>query len=212
MADVVNVVPKGYTENPDLMPIPLSSQKYGGATWTLMMFSMNTCIPMFFLGPIGMSLGLSFWQALWGSLIGNLAAVIVMWLNGVFGVRHAVGYPAQVRGSFGFRGAHVPVILRGISGLMWFGIEAWAGSLAITMIIVAIAGVPKDMVTAVAIKYLIISLVFYLAPLFSSCSSAFRESGRWPTGPARSCSSTSSGWSSGWQPALSSRETRPRCG
>jgi NCS1 family nucleobase:cation symporter-1 len=162
MADVVNVVPKGYTENPDLMPIPLSQQKYGGPTWTLMMFSMNTCIPMFFLGPIGLSLGLSFWQALWGSLIGNLAAVIVMWLNGVFGVRHAVGYPVQVRGSFGFRGAHVPVILRGISGLMWFGIEAWAGSLAITMIIVAIAGVPKDMVTAVAIKYLVISLVFYL--------------------------------------------------
>ena len=128
----------------------------------LMMFSMNTCIPMFFLGPIGQGLGLNFWQALWGSLIGNLAAVIVMWLNGVVGVRHGLTYPVQLRSTFGFRGTHIPVIMRGLSGLMWFGIEAWAGSLAITMIIVSLTGVPKDQVTAIAIKYLIIALVVYL--------------------------------------------------
>jgi len=161
MADVA-VTPKGYTENPDLMPTPRSQQKYGGWTWTLMMFSMNTCIPMFFLGPIGQSLGLNFWQALWGSLIGNLAAVIVMWLNGVVGVRHGLTYPVQLRSTFGFRGTHIPVIMRGLSGLMWFGIEAWAGSLAITMIIVSLTGTPKDMVTATAIRYLIIALVVYL--------------------------------------------------
>jgi len=144
------------------MPVPRSQQKYGGWTWTLMMFSMNTCIPMFFLGPIGQQAGLSFWQALWGSLVGNLVAVIVMWLNGVPGVRHGLNYPVQLRRSFGFGGGHVPVILRGLAGLMWFGIEAWAGSLAITMIIVKLAGVPNDMVTATAIRYIIISLVVYL--------------------------------------------------
>ncbi len=161
MADVA-VTPKGYTENPDLLPTPRAQQRYGGLTWTLMMFSMNTCIPMFFLGPIGQGLGLNFWQALWGSLIGNLAAVIVMWLNGVVGVRHGLTYPVQLRSTFGFRGTHIPVIMRGLSGLMWFGIEAWAGSLAITMIIVSLTGVAKDQVTAIAIKYLIIALVVYL--------------------------------------------------
>jgi len=160
MADVV--VPKGYTENPDLMPLAKSQQKYGGWTWMLMMFSMNTCIPMFFLGPIGTGLGLNFWQALWGSLVGNLAAVIVMYLNGKVGVRHGITFPVQLRESFGFRGTHIPVVMRGLSGLVWFGVEAWAGSLAITMIIVAITGVPRDMVTAVALKYLIIALIVYL--------------------------------------------------
>ncbi|MCX7031176.1 MAG: cytosine permease [Spirochaetes bacterium] len=162
MADVVNVVPKGYTENPDLMPIARSQQKYGGWTWMLMMFSMNTCIPMFFLGPIGQGLGLNFWQALWGSLFGNFFAVVVMWLNGVVGVRHGLTYPVQLRTTFGFRGTHIPVVMRGLAGLVWFGIEAWTGSLAITMIIVVLTGVPKDMVTATAIKYLIIALVFYM--------------------------------------------------
>ncbi|MBE3064139.1 MAG: cytosine permease [Spirochaetes bacterium] len=144
------------------MPTPRSQQKYGGWTWTLMMFSMNTCIPMFFLGPIGQGLGLNFWQAMWGALVGNLAAVVVIWLNGVVGVRHGLNYPVQLRDSFGFRGGHVPVIMRGISGLVWFGVEAWAGSLAITMIVVSLAGVSKDMVTTVAIKYLVIALVVYL--------------------------------------------------
>jgi hypothetical protein len=134
MADVA-VTPRGYTENPDLMPTPRSQQKYGGWTWMLMMFSMNTCIPMFFLGPIGQSLGLNFWQALWGALVGNLAAVVVMWLNGVAGVRYGITYPVQLRTTFGFRGTHVPVVMRGLAGLVWFGIEAWTGSLAITMII-----------------------------------------------------------------------------
>jgi NCS1 family nucleobase:cation symporter-1 len=162
MADVANVVPRGYAENPDLMPVPRGQQKYGTWTWMLMMFSMNTCIPMFFLGPIGQGMGLSFWQALWGSLVGNLAAVIVMWLNGVPGVTYGLNYPVQLRGSFGFGGAHVPVILRGLAGLMWFGIEAWAGSLAITMIIVKLAGVPNDQVTATAIRYIIPALIVYL--------------------------------------------------
>jgi hypothetical protein len=35
MADVA-VTPKGYTENPDLMPVPRSQQKYGALTWMLM--------------------------------------------------------------------------------------------------------------------------------------------------------------------------------
>ncbi len=162
MADTATVVPKGYTENPDLMPTPRAQQKYGGWTWTLMMFSMNTCIPMFFLGPIGQGMGLDIWQALVGSLIGNLAAVVVMWLNGTVGVRHGLNFPVQLRATFGFKGTNIPVILRGLSGLIWFGIEAWAGSLAITMIVVKIAGVPADMVTATAIKWLVVALVVYL--------------------------------------------------
>jgi nucleobase:cation symporter-1, NCS1 family len=162
MADAATVVPKGYTENPDLMPTPRAQQKYGGWTWTLMMFSMNTCIPMFFLGPIGQSMGLDIWQALMGSLIGNVAAVVVMWLNGVVGVRHGLNFPVQLRSTFGFKGTNIPVVLRGLSGLIWFGIEAWAGSLAITMIVVKIAGVPADAVTATAIKYLVVALVVYL--------------------------------------------------
>jgi NCS1 family nucleobase:cation symporter-1 len=77
------VTPKGYEENPDLLPVGPREKRYNTLTFTFMMFSMNTCIPMFFLGPIAHSLGLNLWQALVGALIGNLAAVTIMYLNGV---------------------------------------------------------------------------------------------------------------------------------
>ena len=128
------VTSQGYRENPDLMPVPTPRRLYDSKTFMLMMFSMNTCIPMFFLGPIGRSLGLDIWQVLVGAFIGNLSAVIVMWLNSVVGVKYGISYPVQLREPFGFKGIHVPIILRGISGTMWFGVEVYAGSLALMMI------------------------------------------------------------------------------
>lgn len=86
MSAEIQVTPQGYRENPDLLPVPTSKKRYGTGTFILMMFAMNTCIPMFFLGPIGRGLGLDLWQVMVGAFIGNLAAVIVMWLNGVIGL------------------------------------------------------------------------------------------------------------------------------
>lgn len=162
MSSEQTVQPKGYNENPDLLPIPKSEQKLNALTFTFMMFSMNTCIPMFFLGPIGKSLGLDIWQAVAGATIGNLAAVIVMILNGHAGIKYGISFPVQLRESYGFKGTHIPVILRGIAGTMWFGIEAYAGSLALMMIALYALGVPSDLVEPLAIRYLIIALLFYL--------------------------------------------------
>ncbi len=162
MSDEVVVTPVGYKENPDLMPALMKTRTYNPWTFTMMMFSMNTCIPMFFLGPIAVGQGLNFWQALLGALIGNLAAVLVMWWNGQPGLKYGINYPVQLRESFGFRGKELPVILRGLAGTMWFGIEAYAGSLALMMIVFAIGGLPADQATAMAYKWLILALVVYL--------------------------------------------------
>ena len=124
MTEEIVVTAQGYKENPDLLPIPIQQRRYGMRTWILMMFSMNTAIPMFFLGPIGKGLGLDLWQVLVGALIGNLAVIIVMWLNGFVGMKHGITFPVQLRESFGFRGIHVPLVLRSISGIIWYGIEA----------------------------------------------------------------------------------------
>ena len=162
MTSNVLVEPKNYNENPDLLPVPPNQRRYNALTFTFMMFSMNTCIPMFFLGPIAKSLGLNIVQAVIGALIGNLAAVTVMYLNGVVGVKYGIPYPVQLREPFGFKGAKVPVILRGLAGLMWFGIEAYAGSLALVMIALYLAGVPPDQLTDKAIRLIPIALLFYL--------------------------------------------------
>lgn len=161
MAEDKEIIPQGYKENPDLLPIPKTQRAkgYNLYTWTMMMFSMNTCIPMFFLGPIGAGLGMDMWQALIGAFIGNAAAVIAMYLNGVVGVKYGIPYPVQLRESFGFRGMHLPVLLRGIAGTMWFGIEVWAGSYALTLIVFYILGIPL----AAAYSWVVVAVLFYVA-------------------------------------------------
>ena len=160
-ADTI-VTSEGYKENPDLLPLRPEQKTLGSLTFTLMMFSLNTAIPMFFLGPIGAQLGLSLSQALVGAFVGNLAAVVAIYLNGIPGVKYGISYPVQLREPFGFKGTQLPVVMRGISGIVWFGIEAYVGSLALMMIIFAAAGVSKDSITPMAIRYLIIALFFYL--------------------------------------------------
>jgi len=164
LAEEREITPQGYKENPDLLPVPAAARAkgYNLFTFTMMMFSMNTCIPMFFLGPIGASLGMDFWQVMVGAFIGNLAAVIAMYLNGSVGVKYAIPFPVQLRESFGFRGLHIPVILRGAAGTMWFGIEAWAGSYALTLIVLFAMGTPAATATTEAFTWLVVALLFYL--------------------------------------------------
>jgi NCS1 family nucleobase:cation symporter-1 len=162
MVEEFNVVPKGYKENPDLMPIPPSQRHYGTRTFSFMMFSLSANIPLFFLGPMGKSLGLDIIQTGVGAFLGNLFAIVLAWLIGVAGVKYGITYPVQLRESFGFKGAHVPLVLRGISGTVWFGIEIYAGSLALMMILLMALGVPSDELVMTAIRWIPIACALYV--------------------------------------------------
>lgn len=150
-------------EHPELLPLPEEKRVYGTITFWFMMFSMNTCIPMFFLGPIARSLNLTPGEAAIGALLGNLAATLVMILNGYPGWKYGIPFPVQLRPAFGKRGIHLPVLLRGIVGAGWLGVEAYGGSLAITMIALWALGLPRGEVVAEAYKYVGIALIFYVA-------------------------------------------------
>lgn len=162
MVEEFTIVPKGYTENPDLMPVSPSQRHYGVRTFSFMMFSLSANIPLFFLGPMAKSLGLDIVQAGVGAFLGNLFAIVLAWLIGMAGVRYGITYPVQLRESFGFKGAHVPLVLRGISGTVWFGIEIYAGSLALMMILLMALGVPSGELVATAIRWIPIACALYV--------------------------------------------------
>ena len=127
-----------------------------------MMFSLSANIPLFFLGPMAKSLGLNIVQAGVGAFLGNLFAVILAWLIGVAGVKYGITYPVQLRESFGLKGAHVPLVLRGIYGTVWFGIEIYAGSLALMIILLMALGVPSEELVATAIRWIPIACALYV--------------------------------------------------
>ncbi len=150
------VQPKGYKENPVLLPIPPSQRFHGVIDYTWMMFGLNVCIAMFFLGPIAQSMGLSPLQAAVGAFIGNLAATVVIILNGYIGMKYGISYPVHLRPSWGFRGAEIAVVLRGIVGAGWYGVDTYNASLAIIIVTLYIIGYGHrnpDLISAAAFKY-----------------------------------------------------------
>ena len=161
-ASEVVVKPIGYNENPSLLPTPAKEKTYSALTFTFMMFSMNTNIPMFILGPIAAISGLDIWQAIIGAAIGNLAAVIVMGLNSLPGVKHGITFPVHLRGAFGFKGVHVMNLLRAAAGLVWFGIEAYGGSNALALIVLYAIGMSVADATIASFTWVIVFLLFYL--------------------------------------------------
>lgn len=148
-----------------LRPLEPSSRLYGTATFTWMMFSMNVCIPLFVLGTVGLQLGLSPAEVVLGAILGNLATTVVLVLNGIPGVKLGIPYPVQLRASWGYRGASIPVVLRGIVGAGWYGIEAYSASLAVLMLLLYALGYgggdPAAMASA-AFRYVVVVLVPYV--------------------------------------------------
>jgi NCS1 family nucleobase:cation symporter-1 len=75
--------------------------------------------------------GMSWIQAVFTILLGNLIVLIPMLLNAHAGTRYGIPFPVFVRASFGVRGANVPAVLRALVACGWFGIQAWIGGQAI---------------------------------------------------------------------------------
>ncbi|HVP22661.1 MAG TPA: cytosine permease [Conexivisphaerales archaeon] len=142
----------------------MSDRTYGLRTWSFLMFGLNTCIPMFFLGSISYGLGLSPTEMILAALLGNFFAVIAMLLNAAPGVKYGIPYPVQAREAFGFLGSYIPTLFRGIVGAGWFGIEVFAGSLALTDIVLYALGVSNPAQTA--FTYVTIFVVIYLAAVY----------------------------------------------
>lgn len=82
------------------------------------------------------AIGLSITQVFFIILISALILAAVMVLNGHAGYKYGLPFTMLLRTSFGMKGAVLPGVLRGvIAAIMWFGLQTFAGSLAILILI-----------------------------------------------------------------------------
>ena len=140
------------------------SRLLGPVGFALLMFSMASCLPLFFLGPIAYQMGLSLEQALVAALAGNGVVATAIVLNGLYGVESRRGYNDHARRVFG-RFYRIPVALRGIVGGLWYGVEAFNGALAILLIILFLAGLRGDELMTEAMRLLPLALAGYVASI-----------------------------------------------
>ena len=81
-------------------------------------------------------LGLTGWQVLISMTIGIMAVYFLMNLIGRPSQRYGIPYPVVARISFGVAGANLAAVVRGIVGIVWYGVQTYFASKAVQVLVV----------------------------------------------------------------------------
>lgn len=147
----------------DLYPVPVNQRVIGSFSYTVMILSMAITTSIFFLGWLSQILGLSLIQSLVAALIGNGVVAIIMTLNGWVGVKYGIPFPIQLRSSFGVRGSVVPLLVRAVVSIFWYGIDGYIAAWAMTTSAMLILGMQPDVIVTQSLLYTPLTFALYLA-------------------------------------------------
>jgi nucleobase:cation symporter-1, NCS1 family len=117
--------------NEDLAPVLAHKRSWGVWNIAALWIGMAVCIPTYTLAAGLISQGMSWSQALFTILLGNVVVLVPMVLNAHAGTRYGIPFPVLLRASFGTMGANVPALMRALVACGWFGIQTWIGGEAI---------------------------------------------------------------------------------
>src|SRR5215203_5447113 len=117
--------------NKDLAPTPLSRRTWSTYNIAALWIGMAVVITTYTLASGLMQQGMTWYQALFTILLGNVIVLIPMVLNAHAGTRYGISFPVLCRAPFGIKGANVAAMLRAIVACGWFGIQTWIGALAL---------------------------------------------------------------------------------
>ena len=84
-------------------------------------------------------LGLTGWQVLISMLLGITAVYFLMNLIGRPSLRHGIPFPVVARLSFGVMGANLAAMVRGVVGIVWYGVQTYFASKAVQVLVVTLA-------------------------------------------------------------------------
>ena len=90
-------------------------------------------------------LGLTGWQVLISMLIGIMAVYFLMNLIGRPSLRYGIPYPVVARISFGVMGANLAAVVRGVVGIVWYGVQTYFASKAVQVLVVTLVPAGADL-------------------------------------------------------------------
>ncbi len=83
-------------------------------------------------------LGLTGWQVLISMIAGIMAVYFLMNLIGRPSQRYGIPYPVVARISFGVMGANLAAVVRGIVGIVWYGVQTYFASKAVQVLVITL--------------------------------------------------------------------------
>ena len=84
-------------------------------------------------------LGLTGWQVLISMVVGILIVYGLINLIGRPSQRYGIPYPVMARVSFGVMGANLAAIVRGVVGIVWYGVQTYFASKAVQVLVLTFA-------------------------------------------------------------------------
>jgi NCS1 family nucleobase:cation symporter-1 len=117
--------------NEDLLPVPLAQRTWTTYNYAALWISMAHCIPTYTYASGLIASGMSWGQALFTILLGNLIVLVPILLNSHPGTKYGIPFPVLARASYGTVGSNLPALMRALVACGWFGIQAWIGGHAL---------------------------------------------------------------------------------
>jgi NCS1 family nucleobase:cation symporter-1 len=125
--------------NEDLAPVALAGRHWDYfdifAMWMSDVHSVGGytfAASLFFLGLTG-------WQVLLAMAAGITAVYVLMNLIGRPSLKYGVPYPVVARMSFGVVGAKLAAVVRGVVGIVWYGVQTYFASKAVEVLVITLA-------------------------------------------------------------------------
>ena len=125
--------------NHDLAPVPRSKRTWTGYSIFAMWMSDVHSVGGYTFAASLFLLGISGWQVLLALTIGILAVYVLMNWVGKPSLVHGIPFPVMARVSMGVMGANLAAIIRGVVGIVWYGVQTYFASKAVATLLLLFA-------------------------------------------------------------------------
>ena len=127
--------PKLY--NHDLAPVAPAGRTWGAFSILAMWMSDVHSVGGYTFAASLFFLGLNGWEVLLAMVVGITAVYFLMNLIGKPSLTYGTPFPVVARMSFGVMGANLAASLRGIVGIVWYGVQTYFASKAVQVLVLS---------------------------------------------------------------------------
>jgi NCS1 family nucleobase:cation symporter-1 len=114
----------------EIVPVTSNDRDIRWLSFTAIWFTMTAQMGIFALGA-SLAKAMPTAEVLLATLVGNMVILFILVLIGDIGIEHGINFAGYLRVPFGLRGSYLPLALRGLAGVAWFGIQTYLGATAI---------------------------------------------------------------------------------
>lgn len=125
-------------EASSLKPIQEKDRIMGWGSYLMLWLGGCISIGTLTMGSAQLDKGLNLLQVFLAVLIGSTILVIGICANDRFSYKSGAPYAIQLKSAYGTKGNIVPVMIRGLPAIVWYGFQTWLGGAAINQISIAL--------------------------------------------------------------------------